>query len=346
MDGLTVEDKIAQRALVISKSTAGTVTAMKLHKKIDDPRQEKLFYNPVFRDANGKVITINATCERHNAFTYGQIQDEFERKNNKLPHITHVANIFKRVHSVDLSLSQDYQIFDIQTQEYVPLIKASHKFIYNQLIARTYINHHSVKRWTDRFPNQAITWDLVWKSLNNPVSSVVSKSTVWEQVHLNDYTTSSYNRWHKTQVSCPLCLLVPASRFHITVDCPLVVQIWKDISPHLLALHPAPVSDMEMAFGLSGQSPNVLLRNYMTFLLRECIADRERAAYHNKKGPGNIVDIKIDYNQRIKDDVNMKFNAYKHLGRLKLFEEVFAYNNYLLAWEKDEWQILTIFDLQ
>ena len=112
-----------------------------------------------------------------------------------------------------------------------------------------------------------------------------------------------------------------------------------------LAVHPTPVSEMEMAFGLPGRAANVLLRNYMTFLLRECITDQERIAFHNKRGRRSIEDIKIAYNQRIKDDVNMKYNVYKHLDRLRLFEDVFAYKSYLLAWEQDEWQILTIFHL-
>ena len=168
---------------------------------------------------------------------------------------------------------------------------------------------------------------------------------VWEQIHLNEYTTSSYNRWHHTQENWPLCLQVPASRFHITIECPTVIQAWQDITPHLRVIHPVPESAMEKAFGLPGHTPNILLRNYMNFLLRECIADQERAAYHNGRGPGNLEDLKIRYNQLIKDEVYMKFNIYKHLGRLSFFEDVFAYNNYLITWEKDNWQILTIFDI-
>jgi hypothetical protein len=42
----------------------------------------------------------------------------------------------------------------------------------------------------------------------------------------------------------------------------------------------------------------------------------------------------------------MKFNIYKHLGRVGFFEDVFAYQDYLIVWEKNNWQILTIFDIQ
>ena len=159
-----------------------------------DPRNKKLFYNPLFKDAKGKVITINATCERHKAYTYGQIEDEFNKRNNGQPCITHVANIFRRVHSIDLAQRQENRIFDPRAQEFIRFKEASHKFIYNILLARSYRVHHSINRWTERFPNQIIVWEDVWKSVNSPVSSADSKSAVWEQIHLNEYTTSSYNR--------------------------------------------------------------------------------------------------------------------------------------------------------
>ena len=60
----------------------------------------------------------------------------------------------------------------------------------------------------------------------------------------------------------------------------------------------------------------------MTFLLRKCIADKERAAYHNGRG---LVDLKLRYNKRVKDEINMKFDTCKHLGRLGFFEDAFAY---------------------
>ena len=331
---------------IFYKSAFSASKKLQIHKGVTDPRDEKLFYNPLFRDAKGKVITINATCEKHKAFTYGQIVDEFNKRTNGQPCVSHVANIFKRVHTINLDLHEENQIFDTRSGEFVRFKGASHKFIYNTLIARSYMVHHSLNRWTERFPNLTIAWDEVWNSVNSPVSSTDSISTVWEQIHLNEYTTSSYNRWHQTQESCPLCLQVPTSRFHITIECPIVIQVWQDISHHLRAIHPLPVSDMEKSFGLSGRAPNILLRNYMTFLLRKCIADQERAAYHNGRGPNNLVDLKLRYNQLIKDEVYMKFNIYKHLGRLGFFEDVFAYQDYLIVWEKNNWQILTIFDIQ
>ena len=117
------------------------------------------------------------------------------------------------------------------------------------------------------------------------------------------------------------------------------------MSHYLHAICPIPVTDMEKVFGIYGHTPNILLRNYITFLLRQCIAEQENAAYYNKKGLDNIKDIKLIYNQKIKSEVWMKYHIYKYLGRLHYFESIFAVDNYLITWENDNWQMLTMFDL-
>ena len=46
-------------------------------------------------------------------------------------------------------------------------------------------------------------------------------------------------------------------------------------------MHPSPVTDEEKAFGIihKKQTTGSLLRNWLTFQLRECITQEERAAF-------------------------------------------------------------------
>ena len=37
-----------------------------------------------------------------------------------------------------------------------------------------------------------------------------------------------------------------------------------------------------------GNTPKINLRNWLTFLFRQCISEQEDIAYHNKKGQGNM----------------------------------------------------------
>ena len=65
----------------------------------------------------------------------------------------------------------------------------------------------------------------------------------------------------------------------------------------------------------------------------------------NKKGQGNIIDLKIKYNSLVKTEVTKKYYLYKNLGQLQKFEEIFAVNNYFIVRENDQWQILKIFQI-
>jgi len=159
---------------------------------------------------------------------------------------------------------------------------------------------------------------------------------------LNDYCTYSYNKWHKSQDCCPLCLSVPATKFHLTLECYATKKLWDDLEPHLLKIVRTYVSDMEKVFGLAGNSPNIILRNWLTFLLRQCIVDQERAAYHNKKGLQNIDDIKMNFNEKVKTELMQKYLIYQNLERSDYFRKIFAVNNHLIVWENNWWQVLTL----
>ena len=160
----------------------------------------------------------------------------------------------------------------------------------------------------------------------------------------NNYTTYSYNKWHRSQQKCPFCQQIPQNKYHITIEC-TALSSWTEIEEHLQIIHPSQITDTEKIFGIQGITPNIILRNWMTFILRQIISEQENKAFYNKKGLGNIEDIKLLYNQKIKTDVWNKYNIYTSLGRIPYFTKTFAVNDHLIIWENQQWQILTIFKL-
>ena len=207
-----------------------------------------------------------------------------------------------------------------------------------------YNDHHSTTKWLQKISTY-IEWNEVWQSVHNPLSSEDTTTLIWEQIHLNMYTTHSYNKWHKSEDPCPLCNTTPLDEFHITLHCTTVQNLWKEIEPHLLQIHPVPITEHEMAFGIPGKTKNITLRNWLTFLLRSIIAQQERIAYHNKKGQHNEIEIKINYNEEVKRQVWQHLNMLKNLDRLGFFQASFAVNDYLITWQQGQWQILTIFPI-
>ena len=339
--------KYADRILVTPtqyyKEAIKAITKLQVKKRITDPKIEKLFFNPTFKTSRQSTLTPNLTCSKNGITTYGQVLDEHEKRLNNQPHNRHIANVYRHIAHKDLEDRKDNVIYHSETQKYITFDKATHKMVYQELIRLNYKEHHSKSKWEERFGNLEIDWKMIWKTLNNPLTTEDAKSIIWEQVHLNDYTTYSYNKWHNAQQKCPFCSKVPQNRFHITIECPTLHTLWMELEKHLTKIHPTPLTDTEKAFGIIGDTKNITLRNWLTFILRQCIVEQENTAFHNQKFQENIIDIKIIYNQKIKSEVWKKYNIYSNLGRLAYFEQSFAVNNHLINWENEQWNILTLF---
>ena len=156
------------------------------------------------------------------------------------------------------------------------------------------------------------------------------------------YTTHSYNKWHQTSLSCPLCTQPIHDEFHIIFDCPVVVSLWTQIEPLLLKLCPTPVTEQEKIFGLLGTSPAVTLRNWLTYVMRFCIYQQKTLAYHNKQGLSNETRIKVTYNTWIHQEVSCRLLYYKHIGRMDIFYKYYPINE---AFVNKHLQVTTVFQV-
>ena len=222
------------------------ITKFHLRKKIDNIRDEKLFFNPTFQNDSNNPLRINTTCERNAIFTYGQVLDEYERQQNKQPHRKCIARIYLQIKYQDINHRNENTFYDEVQDEHIRLKVVTHKFIYDRLIKRAYKEHHHRKKWQEHFGCE-INWDNVWKAVHNPVSTEDTKTIVWEQIHLNNYTTYYYNKWHPNQdpAPCPFCLLIPRERHHIPISCTVIAQLWKDLELHLKVIKQVPLTDVE-----------------------------------------------------------------------------------------------------
>ena len=335
------------RLLQISNSNFYTealkaTAKLTLNKRIDDLNDENVFYNPIFTDAHNKPLAVTKRCERLSIFKYRQFADEYSKMALQLPYIPYVSKTFERIAHMYISGKAQHTIFLTSQQACISFGAVTFKNVYEELLRRNYVEHHSIEKWETKFSSN-IEWDKVWATINNPVTTEAVKTTIWEQIHLNDYCTYSYNKWHKKQDLCPLCLQLPGSRFHLTIECIVTQNLWHDLEPHLRRLSHSYISEQEMVFGLPGHKPGIILRNWITFLLRHCIVEQESIAYHNKKGLLNEQDIRLKFNERVKAEVMGKYRIYSNLGRVDFFERIFACNDYLLTWENDWYQILTLY---
>ena len=89
----------------------------------------------------------------------------------------------------------------------------------------------------------------------------------------------------RCQNPCPLCKEIPQSIFHTILDCKIVRLAWDELEITLYRIHEVSVSDEEKAVGIVEKKPfeDVVLRNWLTFVLRQAVANAERECYHTPR---------------------------------------------------------------
>lgn len=312
-------------------------------KKVTNIMEEHIFYNTLFTKMDGSTLKTNVTCGKNDIITYGQVHSEHVKRIKGEKFNIYIANKLDEVSHIDIDNREDYLIYNSKEKDYIKFENTSQKEIYNELITLNYENHHSKGKWEAHFRNESLEWEQIWEALNNPITKESTKTVIWEQIHLNSFTQYTYNKWFPNdQFNCRLCNERPYSRFHITNECKLVNKLWRELEPKLIRLHPFAVTETEKAFGLIGKIPEIILRNWLTFLFRKNIYECENKSYKNNT-LAKEDHIKKRYNFIIKEEIREKLNIYKNLGQIELFERYFTVKDFLIIWQNEDWQVLSMF---
>ena len=125
--------------------------------------------------------------------------DEYTKQSFGQPHKAFAANVFPKIVHTDIVGKCANTIFITEYQALISLSVVTCKDLYGELIRKNYSEHHSAQKWEEKFVDTEIDWSKVWTSVCNPVSTENTKSIIWEQIHLNDYCTYSYNSYFYLQ---------------------------------------------------------------------------------------------------------------------------------------------------
>ena len=272
----------------------------------------------------------------------GQILEEKAKEGRKQPHDKSCAQLYGKL-MLDPNVRKE-DVFITHKGEYITLSRVTLKDIYEESLIQIGGDHHSQSKWVWKL-NTVINWNKVWEAVHNNISTNQTKSIIWQQIHLNFYTQFSYNKWHVTQNNCPLCQQRPQTIFHILLDCQFSRNLWDDAQPVLQRIHPTTVMDEEKAFGLyDGKlTKGMILRNWLTYILRDLIAQEERSAYHS--GLPSIVKVKRNVNQLIKQQMNQKIIRYRTENSLKIFEDIFLHQGVLCEKRNEEYYIKEVYPM-
>ena len=68
--------------------------------------------------------------------------------------------------------------------EEIKLIQTTQKMLYEETLLATQGDHHSQYKWVRKL-NTPISWENVWNSVHNIMSTNETINIIWQQIHLN-----------------------------------------------------------------------------------------------------------------------------------------------------------------
>lgn len=325
------------------KEALDGITKLTIGKHYTDINNENVFFNPIFTTTlDDEVHEETIKPFRGNKLlstikTYGDLLDA--ENSVQCPRLT--AAVRKKVQSI-------HNIRESEEEHLIYAARGGKKYtfrpteatatqyiIYGELIHAQSGDHRYHTKWVDDDEGRLrdiIDWDKVWASVHVSFYTEELRSTIWEQIHLNFYTTYNYNKWHNSLQPCPLCNKIPEDIFHIILDCRFTKVTWKRIERVLLKILPVPVTDTERAVGLQPRSGEqacaIILRNWVTFSLRNLLMLEERRAYHIKDY--HLLSMEkffTKFNYKTQEELKIKKLLYDHRGAAGKFEELVTFND-------------------
>ena len=319
------------------KNSLITLSSLNIIKHIEDPgnvagMNENIFHNKIFTNIKGNEIKPLPSLVKKGIYLYKHLNEEYCKQVASKPHNKTAAKLIDK-----LTITVDhvpYHTLRTTRNENINLWNITHKIVYEDLISKTYRTHAYVDKWENWF-GENLDWKNVWGTIhNNPqLCSNETITTIWQQVHLQFNTQYTRNKFFKTQHNCPLCQCQTLSRGHIVIDCAFTCELWRDIEPILTQLNPKGITQQEMALGFTTTQYDygILLRNWLTFTLRNMIWRKEKAAVYR---PNSIIDVnrfKSRYNSKIRSEIIIKKMQYLHKNTLPKYNAIITYKKILCS---------------
>ena len=263
------------------------ISKLNTFKHFSDIQNEHVFFNRIFVTSNDDdVHDRTLTPFRGNRVlehirTYGDLL----RAEDTITNPKWRAAVRKKIDSIEHIREnvEAHLVIGLYGQQEYPFHSIRQRDIYSELVLSQSKVHPYEGKWANKNRlGTTMDWDRIWASIHNQFLTEKTKSAIWEQLHLNFYTTYNFNSWFNQLNPCPLCRKIPEDVFHIILDCKFTKVLWRKLQNTLLQIIPTPLSDHEMAFGLSETNNNryaIRLRNWVTYTLRHLITLEERKTY-------------------------------------------------------------------
>ena len=329
---------------IFYKEALKAVSVFERKKRIPDIKDwddENIFYNPLIMSKSGKTLKETEYCRKNGIYKLGQLLEEKSKEARNLPFDRKLASIANNI-ILDTGVKKEDMVF-LGNRKEVKMSMITQKELYEYAILEKSTDHIHQSKWVTKL-DTVILWEEVWNSVHNFLVNNKTRTAIWEQIHLNFYTQYSYNKWHDKTDKCPLCNKLPQNIYHIILHCDFMNTIWTDVQPILSQLYSKSIDDEEKAFGIVHikRTSGILLRNWVTYKLREQALQFERMAYHSSKA-ASLNLFKAKFNQSMAQEIKQLLFRYNNENKLPLFDKIVAYREILCEKvQEGEYRLKTI----
>ena len=150
---------------------------------------------------------------------------------------------------------------------------------------------------------------------------------MWEMLHLNYYCAYKAFKYYKEVNRCKLCGEAEADSFHIILSCPVHKEVFQKFQGIYRAIDGKDMTVRESIFGLQDSGDKTLLRNFLTFIIKNSIFRMRNVYFASKRHATTGVLSRI--HKDIRNELNNKLLLYLSRNRLPRFRALFLHNNVL-----------------
>ena len=244
-----------------------------------------LNYNRLITDQQGRVLKGRAIVPDRPVVTVGDLRVEHANigRDTPRPVSRNIRSVLAMVPAEVEGADDPGFVLMVGDGAILELGRAPFKVVYARFRALTKVPHHYEAKWEIALglPLDG-QWKSIWDTLHQSRASLQAKSAVWRQIGLNFWTCyMDYAYTGRGDGNCEMCGVYARERWHTILECRVTRDLWAKLSPTLLKLDSAAVSNWEMGLGLEGLSDRVRLRNRLTFTLRSSILAMRWIAVRN-----------------------------------------------------------------
>jgi len=291
-------------------------------------KEEILFLNPLFKDGNGNCFKFPSIANK---------KSYMPKKFKDLPVTLPVTKINPNHRNLISELNKCFWKFNNEQLagkiRYLyrignvkfDILELSLRNLYRNQISLRKIDRKWVDKWKKYFDLTECDWDKIWHSVHDSTHSYKIQSGIWEILHLNYYCSFRAHKYYNEDNRCKLCHEAEEDIFHITLNCPILKEIFSKFNATFKEIDGKDISNKEIAFGNQDSGDKIGLRNFLTFIIKFSIFKMRNVNFENKRFAIYAIIKRI--HKEIKSELIKKLLLYISRNDLSRFEERFLYKN-------------------